>query len=336
MITGISQPIMPKEPPAAVPVSNDSSDDGSVQVSGTFLDAHGALHVSGTQLSDKNDEPVALRGISTHGLAWFPQYVNRETFTTLRDDWGVNLIRLAMYTGEYGGYCTGGNTGELESLIDKGAEICRDLGIYCIIDWHILSDGNPNTHIDQAVDFFNRMSAKYASWNNILYEICNEPNGTGWNEVRSYADTVISVIRNNDDDAIILVGTPTWSQDVDVIASAPVSNPYNVMYSLHFYAATHGDFLRSKLETALNQGTPVFVSEFGICDASGNGAVDYDSAEAWKSLIDQRGISCAAWNLSNKAETSALLLPSCAELSDWQDAELSETGKWIRNWYALS
>ncbi len=319
-------------PPGAAPLP-ENMENGTGSAEGTFFDRHGALHVSGTKLTDMHGEPVVLRGVSTHGLAWFPQYISEDSFRSLRDDWNVNLIRLAMYTEEYGGYCSGGDRAKLEELIDKGASICRDLGIYCIIDWHILSDGNPNAHTAEAVDFFSRMSQKYASWDNIIYEICNEPNGTPWSEVKRYADTVIPVIRANAPDAVILAGTPNWSQDVDIAASDPVANPYNVMYSLHFYAATHGDFLRGKLNTALEKGAPVFVSEFSICDASGNGAVDYDSAEKWKELMNSRGISCAAWNLSNKAEASALLQPGCDKLSGWDDSELSETGRWMKAFF---
>lgn len=227
---------------------------------------YGSLLVNGTTLCSAADgAPVQLCGVSTHGLSWFPDYVNENAFRQLRDEWGANLIRLAMYTEEYGGYCSGGNQAALEQLIDKGVQACTALGMYCIIDWHILSDGNPNTHLAEAKDFFSRMSQKYSSFNNVLYEICNEPNGgTSWNMIKSYADQVIPVIRENAPDAIILVGTPTWSQDIDQVAAAPVENPYNVMYTLHFYAATHGEYLRQRLLSALAADTPVFISEFSF------------------------------------------------------------------------
>ena len=81
---------------------------------------------------------------------------------------------------------------------------------------------------------------------------------------------------------MILVGTPNWSQDVDQAALSPVSKKYrkNVMYTLHFYAATHKEWLRDKAQAALDKGLPLFVSEFSICDASGNGGLD--KAEAKK------------------------------------------------------
>ena len=209
--------------------------------------------------------------------------------------------------------------------------------MYVIIDWHILSDGNPNQHTGEAVDFFSRMAAKYAGLGNVLYEICNEPNGgVQWPEIKNYADQVIPAIRQYDPTGIIIVGTPTWSQDVEQVASAPVAQPWNVMYALHFYAGTHKDSLQQKLLTARAQGTPVIISEFSICDASGNGGIDYASAEAWKQLIQETGVSYFAWSLSNKAETSALISNSCSRTSCWSDAELSETGRWLKTMLATT
>ena len=301
--------------------------------SGTPVDNHGQLSVKGVDLVDKNGSKYQLKGVSTHGLQWFPQYVNKETFKTLRD-WGANVVRLAMYTGE-NGYCSGGSKADLEAKIDEGVKAASELGMYVIIDWHILSDGNPNTYKDEAVKFFNKMSKKYSKNVNVIYEICNEPNGgVDWNTIKTYADTIISTIRKNSPNAIILVGTPTWSQDVDAVAANPVANKKNVMYTLHFYAGTHKDNIRNKLTTARNAGTPVFISEFSICDASGNGGIDYTSANAWKKLINDNNVSYVGWSLCNKAETSALIASSCSKLSGWSDSELSETGKWLRNFIA--
>ncbi len=333
----VSEPASPQYGPAtsgtnaASATGSGSASAGLSAESGTPAAVHGALSVRGTDLIDQSGNPFQLKGISTHGLAWFPQYVNEDAFRTLRDRWGANAVRLAMYTGEYGGYLTGGDRSALENLIDQGVQAAEHLGMYVIIDWHILSDGNPNQHTGDAADFFRRMSARYANHPNVLYEICNEPNGgTTWDEIRQYADQIIPVIRENSPGAVIICGTPTWSQDVDQPAGNPLSNPENVMYALHFYAATHKDGIRDKLIRARAAGTPVIISEFSICDASGNGGIDYESAEAWKRLLNENNISYFSWNLSNKAETSALLVPGCQKTADWDDSDLTETGRWVR------
>jgi endoglucanase len=320
-----------EETPDTEEKKESAAEMAAPDTSGTPFENHGKLAVKGTDLVDCNGRKYQLKGVSTHGLAWFPQYVNADAFRTLRDDWGANLVRLAMYTGENGGYCTDGNREELKGLIDKGVNLASDLGMYVIIDWHILSDNNPNEHTEEAKAFFDEMTKKYASRGNVLYEICNEPNGgTTWAEVKRYAEQVIPVIRKNAPDAVIICGTPTWSQDVDQIAADPVRDGGNLMYTLHFYAATHQEDLRRKTETALAAGTPVFVSEFSICDASGNGTLDYSSAEEWKKLIRSHNLSFAGWSLCNKDEASAIVRPGCEKLSDWTEGEISDSGNWLK------
>lgn len=290
----------------------------------------GALSVKGTKLVDSEDNPVQLRGISTHGLAWFPDYVNADCIRQLKEEWGMNVIRLAMYTAESGGYCTGGNRDDLKTLVKSGVEYATDCGMYVIIDWHILSDGNPNTYIEEAKTFFEEMSQEYADYTNVFYEICNEPNGgTSWSDVKNYAEQVIEVIRENDEDGIILVGTPNWSQYVEQAAADPITDYSNIMYTLHFYAATHTDSLRTSMVNAIGAGLPVFVSEYGICDASGNGAIDENQADQWVQLMDENQISYVAWNLSNKAETSAVIKSGCSKTSGFTEEDLSESGKWL-------
>lgn len=303
----------------------------SVPVSAaTPLSEHGKLSVSGTKLVDCHKKAFPLKGVSTHGLAWYPAYVNKAAFQNLRDKWGANAVRLALYTAEYNGYCTGGNKAALKKKIDEGVKAAADLGMYVIIDWHVLNDQNPNKYKSQSIAFFKEMARKYKNYTNVLYEICNEPNGgVSWTQVKSYAQAVIKEIRAIDKDAVILVGTSTWSQDVDTAAKNPIKGYQNIMYTMHFYAGTHKDSYRKKLETAVKAGLPVFVSEFGICDASGNGALNKTEANKWMTLLNKYGISYVAWNLSNKNESSALLKSSCRKTSGWTASDLSESGKWL-------
>lgn len=298
----------------------------------TYYDASaGRLHVKGTKLVDKKGHEVQLRGVSTHGLSWYPQYVNDKCFTQLHDKWGANVVRLAMYTEEYNGYCSGDakNRSDLKKLIKKGVRLAKKHKMYVIVDWHILSDRNPNSHKKEAKAFFREMSREFKGYNNVIYEICNEPNnGTSWKEIKSYAKSVISTIRENDKKAVIVVGTPTWSQDVDQAAADPIKGE-NLMYALHFYAATHKADLRNKMTAAINKGLPVFVTEYGICDASGNGAIDKREADRWIQTMDEYGVSYIAWNLSNKQESSSIIKSSCPKVSGFKKSELSDEGRWL-------
>ena len=314
---------------AAIEKKNNTNVPGEIP-----FETHGKLSVKGTDIVDMNGDKYQLKGVSTHGITWFPDYVNKEAFETLRDDWGANLIRLAMYTdtGDSYGYCSGGDKDEILALVDKGVSAATELGMYVIVDWHILSDSDPNNHIDDAKEFFDKVSKKYAAQENVIYEICNEPNGgTQWSSVKSYAETIIPVIRANDKDALIIVGTPNWSQDVDIASQDPITGYDNIMYAVHFYAATHKDDLRNKVKTALDNGLPVFVSEFSLCDASGNGGIDYDSSDEWFELINENNLSYSSWSLCNKNETSALIKSDSTATGSFSDGDLSDTGKYVRD-----
>ena len=310
------------------------SDTKKTAEDGTPFDNHGQLSVKGTDIVDESGSKYQLKGVSTHGITWFPDYVNKDAFQSIRDDWDANLVRLAMYTdtGDSNGYCSGGDKDSIRGLVDAGVTAATELGMYVIIDWHILNDNNPNSHIDDAKEFFDDVSAKYSSNHNVIYEICNEPNGgTSWADIKSYAETIIPVIRKNDKNAIIIVGTPNWSQDVDIVSEDPITGYDNIMYAVHFYAATHKDDLRNKVKTAISNGLPVFVSEFSLCDASGNGGIDYDSSDEWFDLINDNNLSYASWSLCNKNETSALIKPDSTATSTITIDDLSDTGKYVRD-----
>lgn len=316
-----------KKPAATVPKA-PSDPKGTTPVS-----QHGQLSVKNGQLVDKSGKGYQLRGMSTHGLTWFPEFVNESAFKTLRDDWNTNVVRLAMYVDEWGnGQCYMGNkSGSLE-LLEKGVDICIKLDMYVIIDWHVLNPGDPSKYTNEAKSFFETVSKRYAKYPNVIYEICNEPNGgASWSgNIKPYAEKIIPVIRKNAPNSVIIVGTPTWSQEIDKPLSDPL-NYKNVMYAFHFYAATHAG-LRSNVENCVAQGLPVFVSEFGTCDASGGGANDFNETQKWLSYFDKQGISYCNWSICNKDETCSVLRPGTSANGNWSESDLTENGKWIHNW----
>ena len=294
---------------------------------------HGALHVDGLQVKDKYNQPFTLRGASTHGMHWGDgeTFLNKTAFQNLRDEWGVNMVRLVSYVTQ-GGY-TQGSKDKLDKHIQEGVSDLTDLGMYAIIDWHVHAE-NPNDKKSEAIQFFDTYSKKYKDQSNIIYEICNEPTGTPWNQIRPYAVDVINTIRANDPDAIIVVGTNTWSQDVDEVATnGGKINDRNVMYTIHFYSGSHGESLREKVRTALKAGTPVFCTEFGVCDASGNGGFDLEEADRWIDFFEENGISYCCWSLSKKNESASMLSPECNKVNGFTNADLGATGAWLINTY---
>ncbi len=296
------------------------------------LKYYGKLAVEDSHLVDADGHEVLLMGVSTHGINWYPEYASAETIKSLRDTWGINVIRLAMYTSDYNGYCVAGkeNQEKLKDIIDDAVEAATENDMYVIIDWHTLNDADPNEYKAEAIQFFGEMVRKYESNENVIYEICNEPNGdTTWDDVRKYANEVIPVIRNVDKDAIILVGTPNWASDLDSVLDKPLDFD-NIMYTYHFYAGTHHKAERNALRDALDEGLPVFISEYGLVDADGDGDLNEKEADYWYDMIRKEyGVSSCMWNLSNKDEGSAMINADCDKLSDFTEEDLSESAMWL-------
>ncbi len=284
----------------------------------------GQLRVRGTQLVNALGDAIVLKGMSSHGMQWYPQFAAYDAIKTTRD-YGANIFRVAMYTNE-GGYIQ--NPGVKERVIES-VDSAIALDMYVVIDWHILSDGNPSTYLGESKAFFREMAERYRDSPAVMFEICNEPNGNvAWqSDIRPYAMELVELIRGISPGAIVLVGTGTWSQDVHDVAANPL--PYdNVMYSLHFYSGTHGDELRDKARAALDAGTPLFVTEWGTSRADGTGGIYLDAAQQWLDFLDGHAISWLNWSLGDRDETSAALRPG-ASLSNWTEDDFSDSGKFV-------
>ena len=287
----------------------------------------GRLKVTGGQLTDSAGRPVQLRGVSTHGLTWYPEMVSRNLFRQVSEDWNCNLIRLAMYSELYAQAET---RNENLELMRRGIEAAVAADTYVLVDWHILNDNDPNINKESAKEFFDLIAAEYADCPNLLFEICNEPNGDVlWSDVRDYAEEVIPVIRAHIPGAVIVVGTTDYDRALGEAMLQPLDFD-NVMYVLHFYTASHYDGLRRELKSAVDAGFPVFISECGITESSGDGAIDFESAEEWFSYLNEKKISYAVWSLSDKDETSAFFRYGFDPEGQIRDEDLSIAGAWVR------
>lgn len=289
-----------------------------------FVKNHGQLSVQGTQLVDINNNPIVLRGMSFGWHSMWPRFYNEKAVDWLRKDFNCNVVRAAMgielgkmaYLKE-----PQFSKDKIEAVI-KGA-IKSD--IYVIIDWH-----SHNINLEEAKLFFAEMSQKYGKHPNIIYEIFNEPDYESWPEIKDYAEEVIKVIRENDANNVILIGSPRWDQDVHLPAADPIKGYDDLMYTMHFYAATHGKELRDRTDEAIRSGLPIFISESAGMEATGDGPLDY---KAWQEYIDwmeERKLSWITWSVSDKDETCSILQKTAKSEGKWKQKDLKESGIKVR------
>lgn len=298
----------------------------ALQSNAQFVKKHGQLSVNRTQLVDKNGDKISLRGVSFGWHNWWPQYYNKETVKWLRKDWNVNVLRAAMgVDADENCYIKSpqGSKAKIEAVIE--AAIKED--IYVVIDWH-----SHNIHLEEAKVFFAEMSKKYGKYPNVIYEIFNEPERQSWQEVKSYSEEIIAEIRKNDSDNIILVGSPSWDQDVHLPAKDPIKGYKNLMYTLHFYAATHGKWLRDRADQAIADGLPIFVSESAGMEATGDGVLDLKSWHEYIDWMEAKNLSWITWSVSSKDETCSFLLESASPKGNWKQQDMKESGKKTRDY----
>jgi endoglucanase len=284
---------------------------------------HGKLHVEGTKLKDAQGNEVVLRGMSFGWHNFWPRFYNAGAVKWLHGDWGVTVVRAAMGVEPKGGYLDNPQWSKekIEAVVDAAIKE----GIYVIIDWH-------SHHIRQgeAKTFFKEMAGKYGKYPNIIYEIFNEPVDDSWEQVKAYSTEIISAIRSEDKDNVILVGCPHWDQDINLPAGDPITGFDNLMYTLHFYAATHKQDLRQRAGDALKKGLPIFISESAGMEASGNGKIDMAEWQKWIGWAEENKISWITWSVSDKDETCSVLKPSANSDGGWTAADLKESGVLIR------
>lgn len=301
----------------------------------TPLERHGQLQVIDTNLCNENGRPVQLTGMSTHGIQWYgwDNFLEPGAFDALATDWKADLCRVAMYIQD-GGYETDpeGFTAEVNRIV----EAITDRGMYAIIDFHVLDPGDPRENLDNALTFFDTVAAEHADKDNILFEICNEPNNVSWEAIKEYAEHVIPVIRNHDVDSPIIVGTRGWSSlgFADIGAAGPqeiIDNPVpgdNILYTYHFYTATQGRWELDQLAAAADE-IPIFVTEWGTMESDGDGPHDFATAELYLGTMAHNNISWAFWNYSDDWRTSGVWTTGASERS-WTATNLTQAGKLIR------
>jgi len=281
---------------------------------------NGKLQVKGTQLCNQKGEPLALHGASLGWHNLWPRFYNKKAVKWLVTDWKCNVIRAAMGVGlddsylenpEYALKC-------MTNVIDAAIK----QGIYVLIDFH-----SHKMHTAEAKIFFTQMAIKYGKYPNVIYEIWNEPDYFTWTEVKTYSEELIKTIRTIDPDNVILVGNPHWDQDINLVAEDPIKEVTNIMYTMHFYAGTHKQWLRDRTDAAIAKGIPVFVSECAGMEASGDGPVDKTEWKAFLDWMTVSKLSWCVWSVSDKNETCSMLLPRASDEGNWTDDLLKQWGK---------
>ncbi len=300
----------------------------------SIIDQHGSLSVEGVHIVNQHGEIVSFAGNSFFwsnttfdSEAWY----NPKTVDYLVKEWNTTIIRAAIGTDARGGYLHDkeANLKRLEILIDAAI----DQGIYILIDWH---SHNAEEYEEEAIQFFTEMAKRYGHLPNILYEIYNEPDNKptkiDWSkDLKPYFENVISAIRDIDPDNLILIGSTNYSQDVDIASEDPITGYDNLAYTLHFYSGTHKEWLINKATTAIDNGLALFVSEYGVMNANGDGDIDDESTQNWLKFMRDHRLTHLNWAVNDKNESASIFKPKTSPTGPWTDEDLTKVGLYVKN-----
>ena len=284
---------------------------------------YGQLQVNGNQLCSEQGEPVVLRGVSYGWHNLWPRFYNKKSVKWLKEDWKCTVLRAAMGTCIEDNYIE--NPEHALNCINAVVKAAIKNNVYVIIDWHTYYPQK-----EEAKAFFSMMAQKYGKYPHVIYEIYNEPMEDTWESVKEYATDIITEIRKYDPDNIILVGSPHWDQDLHLVAADPLQGFNNIMYTLHFYAATHKQELRDRATAAWEQGIPIFVSECAGMECTGDGPLDIEEWTRWVEWMEAHKISWVNWSISDKNETCSTLLPRADKNGGWDESLIKPAGRQSR------
>lgn len=296
------------------------------------IEEHGQLSIKGTQLVDQNGNPLMLRGVSSHGIAWYPEYTNYSALKTLKD-YGANVFRIAMYVEQNDGYL---EEPELnKKLLFSAIENSLAADLYTIVDWHVLRDENPNRNIEEAMDVLEEVAQRYGDNPGIIYEICNEPNGdTTYEDIVHYAEQVIPIIRKHAPNSIILVGTPNFCTSLSEAIENPIEYQ-NIMYTYHYYAGISDcKHAMEKIARGLEGGLPIFVSEWGL-DSHDVAEHHWNETKDFLDYLENKKIGWINWSLSNKNEGYSMIEPASKKLNGWNEEDITDSGKFVLKYLSL-
>lgn len=284
---------------------------------------YGQLQVKGIQLCNEKGNAIVLRGVSYGWHNWWPRFYNAQTVKWLASDFKCSILRAAMGVEPDSGYID--KPERSIELISKVVDAAIENGLYVIVDWHC-----HHSRLNEAKTFFAQIARKYGNYPNVIYEIYNEPEKDNWKQIKAYSESIIATIRSIDPDNIILIGTPRWDQDVNLAANDPIEGQKNIMYTLHYYAATHKQDLRNKGDYALSKGLPLFISECAGMKANGDGKINIDEWNKWIEWSENHKISWISWAISDKNESCSMLLRQASSTGEWDSSVLRKWGKLVR------
>lgn len=321
----------------------------SAVVTDNIVENTGKLRVEGSKIVNSEGDAVVLKGISTFGIQNCEGFFTPEVVKTLAEDWGSDVLRISL-TGDKNieGYLK--DPEKYFDMVCKICDMCIDQGIYVIVDWDVAYVEEADENKDDAVDFFNRLSAIYSDSSNIIYEVNNYPlfyeepdddsdeEANEWEDViKPFASEVITAVRENNPDSIVIVGLPDKGRDFEKVSESWLEFE-NIIYGCRVFSGSNKQEMRDSITSLLENEVCVFVTEWSFCTDDCKGGIFEKESDKWAEFMSANQISWCNLGIGSDIDndTNALRL-NADNYTDgqkygghWPDGLLTDAGIYAR------
>ncbi|HEX9388789.1 MAG TPA: glycoside hydrolase family 6 protein [Anaerolineales bacterium] len=262
------------------------------------------LSVSGRFIRDPQDNNVVLRGVSLVDVSVANSRPrNAVTLTNMVTDdansWYARVVRFPVYPNAIDGQpgWIANPDSYFNNHLDPAIQNCISRQIYCIIDWHYISDYTSNTIDTTTRAFWSYVAPRYANTPNVIFELYNEPiNPDNWSTWKTTAQPWVNLIRSLAPNNLILIGGPRWSQNLSSAASDPFVGS-NLVYVAHIYPEHGGQSTWDSWFGNAANSVPFFITEWGWQQGGAtptNGTLS-GYGVPFSTYMESKGLSWTAW-----------------------------------------
>jgi mannan endo-1,4-beta-mannosidase len=282
------------------------------------------LHVSGTQLVEKDGTPFVARGVS-HAHTWYTSQT-ATAIPAIRAA-GANALRVVLSDGTR---WTKNDAADVATIIS----LCKANKLICMLEDHDTTgygEEGAAASLDTAASYWISLASVLKGQEDyVQINIGNEPFGNNDAANTKWAGDTAAAIKKLRAAGLhhnIVVDAPAWGQDWknimrDSAATVAAADPdANTLFSIHMYGVyTTASSITTYLDAFKAAGLPLIIGEFGYRSSS----ADVDDATVMAEAV-KRNIGYYGWSWSGNTD------PVLDMVVGFNPANLSPWGQKVLN-----
>ncbi|THF76728.1 cellulase family glycosylhydrolase [Cohnella fermenti] len=272
----------------------------------------GNFQVIGSKIYDPDGNEFIARGTNINGLNWVWSREVTQDADLIQDVWNFNVVRVNSMLKPLAGSPQFTTNNDLDAIVDA----FTSRKVVVMFEAHDFTNGIPETNPDDPnkatladlEDWLEELAEKYSDNPYVWFNLYNEPGGAPVPQYETVSRELISTIRQEAPDNIIVVDGGYSGQDTpagtDPVSDAQssiltygqgiVQGNTNVIFSVHMYGNWNGAVERFEdyIDRVHNKGLAIIIGEF-----SSNATTSklYSAVKAAIQVSAEKGIGWLTW-----------------------------------------